>query len=168
MSSIPSVIRRLAILTAVVSVNLLVLVSVAYGQCTSGNTPKPGCLGPSTVAQVAHQYFNPTKDTKPFGATSCDDLVTAIAVAGMESDFYAKEITKNPDGSSDFGLWQSNDNVTDQAPAPNACGVGSARDFDPTTALNDLVCQMTTTNRGFNISNAYRTDRFTSRQKDWA
>jgi len=147
-----SILRVGAIATTVPGILL------AQNICTRNDTPT---LTAGEVAQLAHQYFNPITDTSHFRGSSCLDLVTAVAIAGAETGFAPKCETDNPatkncpGKSTDYGLWQSNNDGGHCAPAP-ACGVGSASDDDPSQALADFVCQAQKSKRAFNISNAYR------------
>jgi hypothetical protein len=120
-----------------------------HAQCTRDG-PRP-YLSAREVAQLAHQYFNPAVDTHPILGSACQDLVAAIAIATIESgrDPHCEEdetITfcgdKTKSGiTTDFGLWQSNDDRTHCAPAPAVCGVGSTADEDPQQAAKDFACQ---------------------------
>jgi hypothetical protein len=148
---------RLAGFWAVAALNTYALIA----QCTQHEVPHtPVYLTASQVAQLAHQYFNPTTDTQPIGRTSCDDLVTMVAIAAVESNgFDSHAQLQNRDCSQDYGLWQNNDDTTNQNPAP-ACGVGSTADFTPSTAAQHALCQLQKEpQRGFTIWNAYN-DRF--------
>src|SRR5262249_23958556 len=135
-------------------------------QCTYQELGKTGRLSASTVAQYAHQYFNPSADSPPIGNSACDDLVTAVAIAGMESGFFPNERTINTNCSIDYGLWQNNDDTTGQAPASGVCGVGSVADLNPATAARNFACVVRNSGRGFYVSFAYQ-QRLTTRAADW-
>src|SRR5690349_18689100 len=83
--------------------------STLVGQCKQHEVSHtPVYWDAFQVAQLAHKYFNPSTDTSPISRTACDDLVTMIAIAGVESNgFDIQAQLENADCSQDYGLWQN-------------------------------------------------------------
>ena len=158
---------------------LFVATSALASDCAS-STVSPRLSGPSLASLAANPSSAPkTMAGQPaitfvtFAGFSGNQLVIAVAVGYAESNLSVNCASPNGTNSTDYGLWQLNDNqpcgsqLSNNpkcvAPAPGACGIGlPGQSLQEQAARFGCDVQWAASNNpnyggdGFNISEAYQ------------